>query len=445
MATKNCTLESITAFLRNGPASAAAIVAALGTSQPVFSRNWAKVPNGITIGQSRARRYAIRRPVHGVESVIPVYQVSVEGKINDIGELTPLAGNSYVFNSPDRSSVEIYRGLPFFLSDLRPQGFLGRSVPRNHQDLGFPENILMWGDDDVLRYLVNRGESLPGNLVLGNPSYVAFLRTNHERHWFDVCIDSEQRATAYPALVDRAITTGSPGSSAGGEQPKFLVVLDNMRNLIVKFSPPMEGLNGRRWADLLVCEHLAMETLNEHGIAAATSTILDAGGRRYLEVDRFDRNGRSGRLPMVTMSGLDGDLGLLDQKWSRVASVLHERGQLSFDDKARIEILDLYGALIGNTDRHHGNIAFSWDLEQKLRVLPVYDMLPMFYRPNQHGEVRDKAWTPDNIESLVLRHLPLALSLARQFWGLVIHDPRISEGFKVVANAHVEALRHLGP
>ena len=443
MATKTCTPESIAAFLRNGPANAAAIVKALGTSQPVFSRNWANTPNGITIGESRARQYAIRRQIQGVESVIPVYQVSVEGKINDIGDLTPLEGNSYVFHSPDGSNYKIYRGLPFFLSDLKPQGFLGRSVPRNHQDLGLPENILTWTDDDVLRYLVNRGKSLPGNLVLGNPSYVAFLRTNNELNWFDVCVDSDKRATAYPFEVERAITDGSPGSSAGGEQPKFVVILDDTRNLIVKFSPPMEELNGRRWADLLACEHIAMDTLNDNAIPAATSTIFDAGGRRYLEVDRFDRKGRAGRLPMITMSGLDGNLGLLDQKWTKVASVLYERGQLSSDDRALIEVLDLYGALIGNTDRHHGNIAFSWDQEENLRLLPVYDMLPMFYRPNQHGEVRDKIWAPVNIESLVLRHLPLALDLARQFWARVVRDSRISEQFEAVAAAHVDALRHL--
>ncbi|MEB0233458.1 hypothetical protein QN353_21805, partial [Undibacterium sp. 10I3] len=61
------------------------------------------------------------------------------------------------------------------LQDLRPQGFLGRMVPRMHPDLLLPEKIQDWSDDNALVYLARRGENLPGNLIVGNESYRRFL------------------------------------------------------------------------------------------------------------------------------------------------------------------------------------------------------------------------------------------------------------------------------
>jgi len=443
MANKDSTANRIEAFLRNGPADAASIIKSLDISQPTFSRLWPNISRGIAIGAARARQYAIRRQIPGVEDTIPVYQISAKGEIEAFGDLIPLEGDSYVFYSPDGTSHEVFRGLPFFLCDLKPQGFLGRLVPRNNQDLALPESILAWTDDDVLRYLVIRGEALPGNLLLGNQSYLTFLRNGNEHNGFDVVVEASQRASSYPCLVELVMKDGSPGSSAGGEQPKFVVTLDNSRHLIVKFSPPIDTPNGRRWADLLACEHIALDVLNSNGIPAATSSIIDVGGRRFLEVDRFDRTSQGGRLPMITMSGLDGNLGMLDQKWSKAAAELHDHGYLSRENMRRIEVLDLFGSLIGNSDRHHGNIAFSWDRDQNLALLPVYDMLPMFYRPNQHGEVVKNTWELNSKESLVFSHLPFVAGLASKFWDNVLADPLISDDFKAVARAHLDALYQL--
>ena len=193
----------------------------------------------------------------------------------------------------------------------------------------------------------------------------------------------------------------------------------------------------------MACEHSALEVLNANKVAAARSSIIDAAGRRFLEVARFDRSGLHGRLTMVTLSGLDGALGMLDQKWAKVAAHLYMHGQISADDKSRLELLDLFGYLIGNTDRHHGNVAFSWDQNQQFKLLPIYDMLPMFYRPNQHGEVVENRWSATNVDPALVRHLPVALALARQFWDRVAKDESISDDFKLIAANHVDALNGL--
>ena len=152
-----------------------------------------------------------------------------------------------------------------------------------------------------------------------------------------------------------------------------------------------------------------------NGIAAARTAILELDARVFLEVIRFDRMGLTGRLPMATFSALDGDLGMMDQNWTAVARELGRLGELSAKDIKTVEMLDLFGALIGNTDKHHGNMAVSWTLERKHRLLDAYDMLPMLYRPNSHGEIIERAWLPAHMGRMELRHLSKCYDMALQF------------------------------
>ena len=109
-----------------------------------------------------------------------------------------------------------------------------------------------------------------------------------------------------------------------------------------------------------------------------------------------------------------------------------------------MEILDLFGALIGNTDRHHGNLAVCRDFDRPYRLLPAYDMLPMLYRPNAHGEVVPRQAIPNLGAQLALRHLPHCARMARQFWNEVLDDADISNAFKNdVAHPHLATLRTL--
>jgi hypothetical protein len=132
---------------------------------------------------------------------------------------------------------------------------------------------------------------------------------------------------------------------------------------------------------------------------------------------------------------------LLDKSWTTFARALGRRGELSADDVRTVEILDLYGALIGNTDKHHGNIAVAWSFDRRHRLLEAYDMLPMRYRPNAHGEIVDRPWKPDLAAGLELARLPRCYALASQFWTDVLHHKLISKSFKTsIAAIHLELL-----
>ncbi len=440
-------IERVRQFLQQGPAKAATLLEALNISQPTFSRLWSSVPNGVVLGASKARQYALRRQVPGVDAPIPVFRVAANGRIDPIGHLDVLQGGFYALTPLAGTRYALHQGMPFFISDLRPQGFLGRMEPGRHRDLDLPADILTWTDEQVLKYISRRSDDTAGDLILGNDSYgrhLALLAAQEA-----AVLTTQERALRYPQMADDAMQGDAPGSSAGGEQPKFTAAVrrtdetQQVEHVIVKFSPKVASAAGRRWGDLLVCEHLALQTLLRNDIAAATSAILEFDDRVFLEVVRVDRAGPAGRRPMATFSALDGDLGMMDRNWTAVAQELGRLGMLPQQDVLTVELLDLFGALIGNTDKHHGNIAVAWTFERQHRLLDAYDMLPMLYRPNAHGEVVERTWIPDYLGKVELRHLARCHDMALQFWRAVLADPRISDDFKRVTNNHLRAIQPL--
>ena len=445
---KNEHVDKLRKLLIKQPLRTATLLAELGVSQSTFSRLWANIQDGIALGAGRARQYGLRRHVHGVASPVPIFRVSAAGQVGPIGYIDPLHDGFYALTPLEGTGYSIFQGMPFFLRDLRPQGFLGGLEPGKNADLDLPADILRWTDEQVLKYISRRSEHAAGDLIFGNESYARYLADAAKAR--ATLIPHAQRAARYPGMAEHSMQGEPPGSSAGGEQPKFTAAIEQegegetIRHVIVKFSPHIDSASGRRWADLLICEHLALETLAAYKIAAAKTTILEAGGRVFLEVIRFDRVGLHGRLPMATFSALDGDLGMLDQNWTAVARELGRQEQLSRGDVQTVEILDLYGALIGNTDKHHGNIALAWTFDQRHTLLDAYDMLPMMYRPNTHGEIIPREWRPNLGARLELRHLPLCQQMAKEFWQRVLEDHRISEDFKQnVACAHLSTLKEL--
>ena len=435
-------------LLMQGPAKAAAMMERLGVSQPTFSRLWSEIRHGVVLGAGKARQYALRRDVPGVDAPIPIFRISEAGQVAPVGQIEPLQGGFYALTLAEQTAPLLYQGIPDFLQDLRPQGFLGRMEPEKNRDLDLPADILKWTDEQTLKYISRRSEHAAGDLILGNESYARHISALASLT--ESLIPDTGRVNQYPVLAEQAMQGEPAGSSAGGEQPKFTAVIQRdgepgtIEHVIVKFSPKVNTASGRRWGDLLVCEHLALEVLAHHKIAAATTSILESGGRVFLEVVRFDRVGLRGRRPMETFAALDGDLGMQDKNWTAVSRELGRLGHLSKQDINTVEILDLYGTLIANTDRHHGNIALTWTFHGRHALLNAYDMLPMLYRPTAHGEIVDRVWIPNLGSGLELRHLKQCCEMAHQFWTDVFNDARISNEFKQdVARRHLDALNAL--
>ena len=419
--------RAITGELDISPATLARIVARLGPSIERF-------------GAARSTRYALRRPVRNFGSEWPVYRISDAGRPQTWGTLRALhRGFRFVpaARAPtwmEREYVDgIFPGLPHFLQDLRPQGYLGRAIAREIAPrLGVPPDLRLWSDDDVLSYFLTDGQDLPGDLVLGDHALERALRAAGNP------VPEADRERAYPQQAAAAQRGELAGSSAGGEQPKFLATVRRgsgvPQPVLVKFSAAEPSPVSARWADLLACEHLAAATLRDRRIACARTGLLDVGGRRFLEVERFDRQGAAGRRGVLSLGALeDAFLEHSSSDWVAAAAGLEQENWIAPEDARTLRWIWCFGDLIANTDMHRANAGFWFTDALPWRLAPFYDMLPMHYAPGPQGDLSERAFAPRPPLAGVADVWGEAAGAALDFWGRVAAEARISAAFRAVA------------
>ncbi|HIJ82558.1 MAG TPA: DNA-binding protein, partial [Desulfuromonadales bacterium] len=98
------------------------------------------------------------------------------------------------------------------------------------------------------------------------------------------------------------------------------------------------------------------------------------------------------------------------------------------------------GSLIANSDRHHGNISLIPTNEErtKFKLAPIYDMLPMFYRPKDGEELPSTTYQPPATGNLGQVH-----ENAMRFWREAGRDLRISEPFRKLCGENHAVLRQM--
>jgi hypothetical protein len=416
--------DSLLPVLARGVATAPDLQRELAVSQPTLSRALSALGDRIVrIGKGKRSRYGLRRELPQIGSAWPVFCVNDAGSASLLGRLHALAREQYWFDATSAEHSYVSDGLPYFLQDLWPQGFIGRTLPRRFPELGLPERITDWNETHVLTYLCQRGEDCIGNLIVGDESLQRFLRQFNTAR---TLLNPAQRQREYPVLATAAIAGTAPGSSAGGEHPKFTASLRSgkrIRHVLVKFSPAGSDAVSRRWADLLISEHLAIQVLRRAGHTSASTELLGIDGRMFLEVDRYDRTGVRGRIGAVSLGAVaDHHLGRRDN-WITATSALARTGQISAHDGDTIRRLWTFGGLIANTDMHFGNLSFIFSLGAALCLAPAYDMLPMLYAPLAGDQLSDRAFEPPLPSADTLHLWGEMADLASQYWlEVAAHD-----------------------
>ena len=437
--------KALSALRRQGGVlTSAELQELLGVSQPTVSRALAPLIHAgqvQKVGAARSQRYVLPRNVPGVGSEVRVMRIDAQGRPSPFARLVPLEGGAFWVDEADGVSAR-HDGLPWFLDDMRPQGFMGRTFAHAHPALQLGHDPRHWSDDDVLRAMTLYGDDLPGNLIMGEAAFQRF-------HTLPARASQVASADSYPALAEQAMRGTHPGSSAGGEQPKFCTITAG-RHVIVKFSPAGDAPADQRMRDLLVCEHLALRTLAQAGLPAAPTQLFMGAGRVFLESERFDRTpladdaqGRDlgGRIGMVSLQVYNAEyVGEIDN-WAATAHRMAARHLLTQADARTLRLLEAYGQLIANTDRHYGNISLVLK-DDDWALSPTYDMLPMLYAPVS-GELvpRDFASRPQQPTAATLGEWDEAQRLARDFWQAAAADERVSADFRAIA---AENARHVG-
>lgn len=422
---------SIEQILARGPASSSEIQAATGISQAGVSR-WLRSMGSriIRVKVGRSPQYMMTRNAFGGDDRLPLFMVDPHGNDTVVGYLRPLAhGAFYLEKLPGLPSVllgdrgdGLFPSLPYFLYDLAPQGFIGRQIAaKMAEQSDFPGDPKHWTADHIGRYLLSNGDDLPGNLKFGAPAQTRLPRK-----------PAAHSPEDYPQLAENAMAGAIPGSSAGGEQPKFTSYREEISShVIVKFSPKGDNAITARWRDILITEFHASETIRAAKLPAAETRLIEREGRVFLESRRFDRIGEHGRHSMISLQYVDAEFAGVGHGWHRVMNALHDRRLVSRQDLCDTAVLWYFGKLIHNTDMHLGNLSLGIDGDL-FRILPVYDMCSMGFAPKS-GEVRPYLFTCPQPEELAMFNRETARviqsaakAMAHDFWNRVALDPRIS-------------------
>ena len=237
-------------------------------------------------------------------------------------------------------------------------------------------------------------------------------------------------------------------ASAGGEQPKFTAELDDAdgqrKHLIVKFSPPRGTPFGERWHDLLHLEHLALSVLADNGTAVATTHIVESAERTYLMSERFDRLGLKGKRHVVSAAAVHDEFVKAPRRhWVATCAVLAEQDLLTHADMTTVAGVYLFGQAIGNTDMHFGNLSFYVDdvMQPKLLPTPIYDMLPMLWRPSIHGGELSTALVQAQIQPMgYAPQVALARTWARDYWDRAANLAALSRSLREASALNLDRL-----
>lgn len=415
----------------HGPTSAKTLCQLLAISQPTLSRLLASAKDQIiSIGKGRAVVYAAYRTLGACPPSLPIFEILSKGESRVFGILHALAPTAFYLEAKCADATnEMYPDLPYFLNDLRPSGFLGQLIPLQHPELKFPQDIRTWSTQNILKYLSTVCSNPIGNFIVGEESFKLYL-SQSQNH---TGIVSKNKKQEYTKLAADVLSLGEIGSSAGGDQPKFTaVLLPEQKHVLVKFSPPKDTRIGIRIADLLICEHLALRTLEKYGFAATKSEVVEHDNRIFLELTRFDREPSGGRHGLISLGALDEQFTGIMSGWQKTAGELAKLKIIPASCQKKIQALELFCALIGNNDMHLYNLSF-FTLGNKVTGLsPVYDMSPMLFMPRHH-QIIDKKFNPQPPTPDQFQVWTKAFEATLEFWEQVCVEKRISHEFNKIA------------
>lgn len=412
--------QKIQALLADKNLSSAQIASQTGISQPTISRALKQLPV-MQLGLGRASRFGWIEP----ESQTDIFRIDHAGEAQKCGQILLQPNQRLLLIRPDQP-VEELAGLPYFLQDLVPRGFLAELALNEIQRLDSRVSLAApgWTLQELLYFLTHFGGDLPGNLVFGK------FMTESVLHAEPTIV----REGDYGKVAQNLAGSDVVFKLLGGNQPKFSC-FDGHEHLLVKFSPKLDALNpvAMRYKDLLVCEFLALQTLAQVGLDVSQAKLVHSD-RLYLQLKRFDRVGVKGRRGVISLAAIEAHYIGKKQNWALTADSLHKLGMIDDSTRQKIHFLYAFGLLIGNNDMHLANLSFYFDGFKVESLAPLYDMLPMILMPKQ-GELPQPKWQAPPLLDVEPSIAVQAKELAKHFIKRVFENYLISYDTKKMFNS----------
>lgn len=154
--------------------------------------------------------------------------------------------------------------------------------------------------------------------------------------------------------------------------------------------------------------------------------------------------GPTGRRGLVSLRSMDAaHIGLGAGSWADCARRLLANKWITPEDCERAIRLHCFGELIANTDMHWGNLSFFLPEQRPYPLAPVYDMVPMRFRPSGTGELVERRFKPSlpkpEDQSAWLEMHPIAC----HYWHQIEADENISDDFRRIAHSAITSLQRL--
>ncbi len=388
----------------------------LNVSQPTLSRLIQSMGDEIVVmGKGRSTCYGRPRKVHGQISQFPIYTIDPRGDALLHSHLTALQGGQYWLETTDGTG-ELHAQIPWFLNDLLLHGYSGRSFAQRYsQALQVPRKLLDWSTDNRLFAVSQYGFDQTGNLLVGEDSLTRYFADARNSR---APISVDEQPWVYPQLAQKTIAGENDTALVGGEQPKFTACLNESGvpcHMMVKFSPAVDSREARRYADLLICEHLALEAIRSAGHNAARSRVTMAGTQVFLSLKRFDRRGALGRLPAQSLKSVHKRINAPCDHWIDASLRLERKAMISASDARKLRWLAIFSDLIGNTNQHFNNITLIPHQQDFYILSPAYGIRPTLYEPVA-GEIPQRLFTPPAPRNEAAAEQSSAMDAAIFFW-----------------------------
>ncbi len=247
-------------------------------------------------GKARATRYVLLRPYRGIRRIL-VWRVDDAGKAHKFADIRLCwpQGSCLVYGG--KGDEQWFDGLPWYLTDLRPQGFLGRAWGRNLAgQLNLTEDIRLWQEEDVLYALTVFNGEYTGGWLVGEGNYQRWITAQRP-----AAVPLDQKLTRYSTVGKRCSGWRNCGfflrAASSRDLTCYAQTPSGNKHVLVKFTVPQQTAVSQRWGDLLIAESIAAQILCDGGIHAIESTVLVTSNRQvFLEAERFDCKGNDGRL-----------------------------------------------------------------------------------------------------------------------------------------------------
>lgn len=166
------------------------------------------------------------------------------------------------------------------------------------------------------------------------------------------------------------------GSSLGGARPKAAVITESGKLAIAKFPRVAHD----DW-DVTAWEKLELDLAQHAGLNVAQARLVEAGDRRALIVERFDRRGGR-RIGFTSALAMLEAADLQQRSYLEIAEAIESHSPQAETDLRELFRRIVFSILTGNSDDHLRNHGFlretgGWVLS------PAYDLNPNPHRPDR--------------------------------------------------------------